>query len=214
MRRKVTPSWSDVSPFVWLYCQQCGLRYLKKRAYADLSRFCSYPCKYIGTKRSLEDRFWDKVVTGDGCWEWQGATYKGYGRLTRDGTAASGYVWTHRYSWEFHRGPIPAGLGVLHHCDNRRCVRPDHLFLGTNGDNNRDARRKGRSAVPPPQRGSLNHATHLTDDLVREIRTRYAAAPNTRSGHYGLRRDLCAEYGLKGSALDSILKRKSWRHVE
>jgi hypothetical protein len=50
----------------------------------------------------------------------------------------------HRMSWEMHFGPIPEGMLVLHHCDVRRCVRPDHLFLGTARDNTRDMIAKGR----------------------------------------------------------------------
>jgi hypothetical protein len=190
---------------------------LKKRAYAHLSRFCSLPCKYVGSKLSLGDRLWRKVITGDGCWEWQGSTYKGYGRLTKDGTAASGYVWAHRLSWELAYGPIPAGLGVLHRCDNRRRVRPDHLFLGTHGDNNRDNNRdahaKGRGHVLPPMRGAGNPQAKLTDDHVREIRARSAAA-TTRSARYGLRRDLCAQYGIAKSTLASLLSGKNWSHVK
>ena len=74
------------------------------------------------------------------CWDWQGAICVGYGTIGNKYK----YRGAHRYSWELSNGPIPKGLCVLHKCDNRRCVNPDHLFLGTKGDNNRDRVKKGR----------------------------------------------------------------------
>ena len=93
---------------------------------------------------TYEERFWLKVHRGDGCWEWHGC------RLSQEpkrnyGIAWNGYdIRAHRYSWELTNGPVPAGMHVLHRCDNPPCVRPDHLFLGTQGDNLRDAVEKGR----------------------------------------------------------------------
>lgn len=75
------------------------------------------------------------------CVEWQGArTASGYGNRFRHGR----YVGAHRIAWEETFGPIPEGLCVLHRCDNRPCINPEHLFLGTKGDNIRDAIAKGR----------------------------------------------------------------------
>jgi hypothetical protein len=91
-------------------------------------------------------RFWAKVRKSDGCWEWQASLVDGYGRFYRFGSIKAK---AHRVSYEMENGPIPNGLLVCHHCDNRKCVRPDHLFLGTNLDNMRDARAKGRFAPPP-----------------------------------------------------------------
>jgi hypothetical protein len=87
--------------------------------------------------------FWSRVHKTDGCWLW---TLKprsdAYGRLGKRSVPA------HRLSWEIHNGPIPPGICVLHHCDTRLYVRPDHLFLGTVADNNKDRDRKERGRKP------------------------------------------------------------------
>lgn len=87
-----------------------------------------------------KERFWSKVDFSYECWVWTGTKAGGYGRfyLNRRMMPA------HRYSWTETSGPIPDGLMVLHKCDNPSCVRPDHLFLGTQSDNMLDASAKNR----------------------------------------------------------------------
>lgn len=106
-----------------------------------------------GHERSIEEKFWDYVVIRDGCWGWSGARmHYGYPQLAplkskrakRSKTAGEAPLRGHRVSWELHNGPIPEGKLVLHKCDNTICTNPDHLYLGTQTENTKDAWDRGR----------------------------------------------------------------------
>lgn len=147
--------------------------------------------------QSVHDRFWSKVIKTDTCWNWTAAIFqtRGYGQFQMDGTPRR----AHRVSYEWANGPIPAGLCVLHRCDNRRCVRPDHLFLGTHGDNNRDMFAKQRENKA---HGEQHYRSRLTEADVRAIR---ASADSSRV--VGLR------YGINDSVIRMIRRRVRWQHV-
>ena len=115
---------------------------------------------------SVLQRFESKFTKGteDECWEWTAATRGlGYGGFKES------YVThlAHRLSYQFYVGEIPEGMSVCHTCDNRKCVNPSHLWLGTLTDNNVDRASKGRSAR---RLGEDNNLTKLTEDNVRDIR--------------------------------------------
>jgi len=93
---------------------------------------------------ALSNRFWSKVEKGDQCWNWaasiKGGSRGGYGLFWMNGVAKN----AHRVSWLLKFGAIPEGMSVLHKCDNRKCVNPDHLYLGDNSQNMKDCAERGR----------------------------------------------------------------------
>lgn len=112
--------------------------------------------------RPLAQRFAEKyrIDPASGCWLWAASIFKsGYGQAHVYGSNSGGRA--HRISWLLHNGPIPDGMQVLHKCDVKHCVNPDHLFLGTQFDNMQDMDQKGRRADQPQ---SFNRAT------ARELR--------------------------------------------
>jgi hypothetical protein len=127
------------------------------------------------------DRFLDKVRKTDGCWIWQGASHeKGYGCFFFRGRKRSAHV----VSYTLFVGEVPDGLMVCHECDNPPCVRPDHLFVGTNQDNILDAFSKGRgcSQVHPDKYfGVRSVNAKLTDCAVVEARVCARLGESSRS---------------------------------
>jgi hypothetical protein len=154
-----------------------------------------------------EERFWAKVCKTENCWLWQGSIgdRNGHGRFyLSDGTA----IYAHRFSYELHFGKIPEGLFVCHRCDNPRCVRPDHLFLGTNQENIIDAWNKGRMydiRSQHPDNSGENQGSHkLTWKSVEAIR-------QTKGVPQGI---LANQYGVNQSTISRILKAQYWREDE
>lgn len=185
-------------------CKGCGKPF---RAYSHTQNVCSVECRFEFYSR-------DKAE----CWEWSGPIEKqGYGIIFLDYTLNGKRAQTkaHRYSYQKNIGAIPEGLCVMHTCDNRKCVNPVHLKVGTWADNNRDRSLKGRSGIrtyTDEQRkqyserasGEKSHSAKLTADDVRFIRA------CTTMG--------CMKLAEKFSVSSSIIKRirngKAWKSVQ
>lgn len=147
------------------------------------------------TPPEVVTRFLAATVKGDGCWEWsRGLNAYGYGVISVSGKM----VISSRLSWEIHIGPIPSGACVLHHCDNRKCVRPEHLFLGTKADNSADKVRKRRQAV-----GARTGHAKLTESSVIAIRCAT-----------GTQESIARNHRVSRALVSLIQARKVWAHLE
>lgn len=154
---------------------------------------------------TLEDAFEARHIPepNSGCWLWTGFVHPGkghgYGMLKNKRSGVDKNYLAHRLAWTLHKGEIPNGLIVCHRCDNRICVNPDHLFLGTDQDNCDDKISKGRARPPV---GEANRHAKLTEDVVRFIRASELPA-----------NDIAAQFGITNGAVYHIRNRHTWRHV-
>lgn len=142
------------------------------------------------------------VVKADsGCWEWTGTVGKnGYGVFWLDGRNLG----AHRASWALHGFGDAVDLCVLHRCDNRVCVNPAHLFLGTNAENMADMVAKGRAAGSR-RIGERNPCARVTQADVQAIRAEYGAGSTQRA--------IAKRFGISQPTVNAIVSRKRWLHV-
>ena len=166
----------------------------------------------------LRSRFWAKVnkdgpvhhALGTRCWEWTGARNKGRGGVAAYGVMSArdtvGERLAHRVSWVLENGPT--SLCVLHRCDNRACVRPEHLFVGTYSDNNRDMvakKRHGSMVTEGFNAGQASPNAKITGPQACEIVARHAAGESQTS--------IGTAYGITQSAVWRIVRGKNWAHT-
>ena len=139
-------------------------------------------------------RFFDKVIVGNDCWEWQAGITQGkeggYGMFWFNGTN----VGAHRFSYSLYKGEIPKDKHVCHSCDNRKCVNPKHLWLGSRLENQKDMVEKGRSL-----KGTKQNNNKLTEEQVLSI------YKDSRSLHA-----IARDYGVNASNVDHIKHGRSW----
>ena len=151
-------------------------------------------------RRPLSDRFWEKVKTQgeNDCWWWIASLdTRGYGNIGSDG--GKPLMRAHRVAYQLMVGPIPPGLVVCHSCDNRACVNPRHLFVGTQRENVRDMIRKGRRRS---YAGEGAPSAKLSNDQVIAIRIDQRRT-----------QDIISTYQISSSTVYSIRAHQSWRHL-
>lgn len=162
------------------------------------------------------DNFWAKVDKSPhpkGCWVWTASVnIKGYGQTAYRQRMCG----AHRMSYVIHNGLIPEGMLICHHCDNRVCVNPTHLFIGTAQDNSTDMKEKGRSALGPKNgmiknphkqpRGEVHGNSKFTAGDILEIRRLYASKWGSAT-QIGLLFGTSKKYVLK------VVHRQTWTHI-
>jgi hypothetical protein len=158
--------------------------------------YCSRQCARLAQNIPIDVSFWKYTKKGgeDECWPWI-ASLNGYGYGQCQGSLA------HRVSYELHFGPIASGLSVLHKCDNRACVNPSRLFLGTQAQNMADMTIKDRSLY-----GERNHQAKLTEAQVLQIRGLLEL------GHSLL--EIAAHFRVSRDCIYNIRRGKSWRRLQ
>lgn len=171
--------------------QTCGNRDCVNPEHLYLSEIMGHHTHNPAYLHSMVDK-----STDTGCWEWTGRlNNNGYGIIS----VGKGAVLMHRASWEVFCGDIPDHLYVLHKCDNRKCINPNHLFLGSLLDNNRDARQKMRTFTD-----GRHFNARLTVDEVLEIKN----MPSVSSD------DLASLYSVSRATINAIRSGRNWSHVQ
>lgn len=148
--------------------------------------------KRLAVQQALEGKY---VVSATGCWEWSGGKSHGYGQTRVHELWGATPVYAHRLAALLKFGPISSNLRVCHSCDNPCCIRPDHLFLGTDADNLSDMKAKGRSAV-----GEKNGMVKLSDRDIEAIRLLVSEGFTQR--------EVAKRYGVSEGHLSTIIKGK------
>lgn len=152
---------------------------------------------------SYKDRLYDKIFySPDGCWYWTGATTdKSYGNIGLNRGGKCHHAPAHRISYLIHKGEIPAGLFIRHSCDNRLCVNPDHLSVGTHKQNMEDMANRNRS-----QHGMNMHSSKLTNIQVVVIHEARAAGFSGSS--------ISRYFKISQGNINEIISGRKWRRIK
>ena len=148
--------------------------------------------------KTLEERFWFKVNKTDYCWEWVGGkNSSGYGTIYNEKT-----VLVHRLSWQIHFGDIIEGLCVCHSCDNKKCVNPDHLFLGTQQDNMNDMVEKGGNNSPKGEKNGMHKLSESDIHIIKYM-----------LGEGSTQSNVAKLFGVSQPVISNINLQKAWRDI-
>lgn len=178
-----------------ILCAVCRFNPIRRRSQMVCSRACANRLRI----RPLSERFRDSFTPSSEhkCWPWHGSTHHtGYGVIADEQNIQRS---AHRLAYELAHGPIPNGLAICHTCDNRLCVNPAHLFLGTNADNSADMVRKNRQA-----KGSTVGTSKLTEEDVRKIRALAGVLTH---------KAIAARFHVSVQLIGFIMTRRAWKHV-
>lgn len=163
------------------------------------AKYCSLDCHYNHKNKLAPQRFWSYVEKTKNCWLWTGSQQgTGYGTF---GVTKRIRKLAHRYAWELTHGIIPDGSKVLHKCDVRNCVNPDHLFLGTNADNSADMVSKGRHSF-----GEKSASAKLNTTDVLEIMRMLSLKCTHQS--------IADTYNVSIGTITAIALGKNWKHLK
>ncbi len=160
---------------------------------------------HSGNAFYLIEKFEKLFTKTDGCWIWNGdRNPKGYGIVAYGGRKNKKREGAHRVAFKHYVGNIPAGLQVLHKCDNPSCVNPEHLFVGTQLDNIKDMflkKRQGKTGA----KGEKNGKSVFSAEQVIFMRQLYADGVSVL--------ELNNKFGATYQAIDSIVKQETWKHI-
>lgn len=154
---------------------------------------------YPRKKKTVLERFGTYINKTDNCWNWIGRISPfGYGQFS----VSWGDCWqAHRLAYEIYVGRIPKGKCVLHKCDNRKCVKPEHLWIGTQSENVRDMMHKGRGKKASSENNGGAKLTWEQVDKIRELR-------KSKSIYH---KDLAEMFNVHESTIERIILKKSWK---
>ena len=175
-----------------------------------MRRFCKYCKKQNKSNRDYCDfkcrLLKDILICENGCWEWQGLLNKGYGYFTQRiiNTNKRKMYFAHRVSYEIFNGKFDESLDICHKCDNPKCVKPNHLWIGTHKDNMNDMTSKGRR-VYNKNYGEKNGSSKLKEIEVKQIKKLISEKNSFAS--------IARKFNVSSNCIEQINKNITWKNI-